>query len=470
VTVIDGLLLAAVLAFAAWRLVAPGGRRMREAAGLALAAVALVQFAREGFTWQFVPAWALIVAAAAPVSARRAGWRWAGRIGLAALAAATAGTWLVLAVPRLPAPGGPYPIGSETFRWVDATRGEDATDDPADRRNVVVQAWYPAAGGVTGPHAPYIDGLGDLPPRVSLLPRFLLRRYGEVDTHAVARAPLAAGSRRWPVVIFSPGYGAPRAFYAGLLADLASRGYVVLALDHPYESAVTQLADGRVVHTVERFAPGDPDRRRFMTDHQATRAADIRFVLDRLATDAVGPRLRGRLDAGHVAVIGHSLGGAAAALALSQDPGRLQAAANIDGTPYGDLPAQRLQRPFLLLQSDAAETKPSTRFVDGNRRLLVNASAAWRFEIKRANHYSFTDAPLFFSPPGRFVLSRLIGGERGPVETQRATVDILDAFLRAPLGRPAVDPRPAARRYGDISGGLMAASAPPRLPPNLPGR
>jgi predicted dienelactone hydrolase len=415
-----------------------------------------VQFAREGFTWQFVPAWGLIAAAAAPVSARGAALRWAGRIGLVGLAAATVGTWLVLAVPRLPTPSGPYPVGSETFRWVDASRAEDATADPADRRNVVVQAWYPAAPGARGPHAPYIDGLGDLPPRVSLLPRFLLRRYGEIDTHAVERAPLAPAPRRWPVVIFSPGYGGPRAFYTGLLAELASRGYVVLALDHPYEAAVTRLADGRVVHTIERFLPGDPDRLGFMADHLATRAADVRFVLDRLPTAAMGPRLGGRLDPTHVAVIGHSLGGATAALALAQDPARLQAAANIDGTLYGDLPGRRLQRPFLLLQSDAAETTPSARFVEGNRRLLAGLAAGGaRYEIKRANHYSFTDAPLFFSPPGRFVLSRLIGGERGPVETQRATVGLLDAFLRGPLGDAPGDIQAAARRYRGIVGGSI---------------
>ena len=41
--------------------------------------------------------------------------------------------------------------------------------------------------------------------------------------------------------------------------------------------------------------------------------------------------------------------------ALSEDP-RVVAAANIDGTPYGDLPDRKLTRPFLLLQSDYAET------------------------------------------------------------------------------------------------------------------
>ena len=65
-SVLDGLLLAGVLAFGLWRLLARrAGRRVREVAGLALAGLALLQLVRDDFTWQFLPAYALIVAAAA---------------------------------------------------------------------------------------------------------------------------------------------------------------------------------------------------------------------------------------------------------------------------------------------------------------------------------------------------------------------------------------------------------------------
>ena len=39
----------------------------------------------------------------------------------------------------------------------------------------------------------------------------------------------------------------PREQYTALCADLASRGYVVIALSAPYESAVSVLAGGQVV-------------------------------------------------------------------------------------------------------------------------------------------------------------------------------------------------------------------------------
>ncbi len=123
-------------------------------------------------------------------------------------------------------------------------------------------------------------------------------------------------------MIFSPGYGAPRAVYTGLATRLASRGFVVFALDHPYESAVTQLPDGRVVGTREIFLPGDRDRTRYMVRQQVVRVADVRFVIDQLAhSEALSPPLRGgRIDASKVAVIGHSFGGAAAACWVAAGP------------------------------------------------------------------------------------------------------------------------------------------------------
>jgi predicted dienelactone hydrolase len=191
------------------------------------------------------------------------------------------------------------------------------------------------------------------------------------------------------------------------------------------------------------------------------RVADIRFVIDQLARPGVLlPPLRGDgLDATKVAVIGHSFGGAASIAALTEDP-RVVAAANIDGTPYGDLPDRTLTRPFLLLQSDFAETHHGDRFNDGNGRLLAAMTApGFRYEIKHANHYSFTDAPFFVAPPGRWLLARLMGGGRGPAATQQATADIVAAFLSGPLTGAAADLAAAAARHPEIPGGAVARKA-----------
>lgn len=445
----DLILLAVVLALAGWRLFAPTWRPELRIAGAALGLLlAAAQWIFLGFTWQSVPAWLLLALGVLPPLRPHVALRWIGRLALVGIAAASIGVWAFLpAVPALPKPDGPHAVATEVYRWTDTTRDEPHTEDPADRRAVIAQAWYPTTARPSGEGVPYIDGLGRMPGQVSVMPGFLLNRYGQIDTHAAASAPIATRDRPWPVVIFSPGYGAPRAVYTGLATRLASRGFVVFVLDHPYESAVTELPDGRVVGLIENVPA---DHTQYMPQQQVLRTADIRFVIDQIARpEVLSPRLRGRIETSKVAVIGHSFGGAVSAMAMSEDP-RVVAAANIDGTPYGDLPDRQLNRPFMLIQSDYAETGHSDLFVDGNARLLASATPGLHFEIKRANHYSFTDTPFFFAPPGRWLLSQVMDGGRGPANTQQATADIIAAFLAGPLTGESAGVATVAARYPDV--------------------
>lgn len=436
------LLLAALVT----TLVAPSRRAVAATAVLAVA-----QCWREGFYWQFAPLYLLLLVLTVwPGPPTR--WMRAGRVLLALLAI---GPWLIVVpVPSLPRPQGPHAVGTQIFRWVDTTRAESATSATDDRHNVIVQAWYPAGAGQHRDGAPYIDGLGRLPRFVSLLPRFVMASYDRIQSHAVAGATPAAG--RWPVIIFSPGYGAPRAFYTGMVADLASRGFVVLAVDHPYESALTQLADGRLATMIERMLPEDHDRTALMARQLSVRAADLRFVLDRTADQAWIGALHDHMDRSRIAAVGHSFGGATSMLAAADDP-RVIAAANIDGTPYGSLLERRIARPLLLLESDLAGTGHSPRYLDGNARLLSNASApAYRFEIRAANHYSFTDVPFVFAPPARRAISWWLGGTRDAADTQRATADILVAFLVTSFGATQDNVEATALRHVGVRGGRLA--------------
>jgi dienelactone hydrolase len=355
------------------------------------------------------------------------------RVAAVCAVIALAGCWIILPVPQLPTASGPYDVGTTVFRWTMPTRAESATVTAADRRAAVVQAWYPAVPRQRPASVPYLDGLGRLPERVSGIPRAMFSRFDRIDTHADSGAAVASGSAPWPVVIFSPGYGASRAFYATLVSDLASRGFIVLAMDHPYESAVTQLPDGRIVTPIERFLPGDTNRVQYMVRQTAERSADMRAVLDAISLpthDGPFGALVEHMDRSRIAAVGHSFGGATAVATAAADP-RLSAAANLDGTLYGALPDQPLTQPVLLIESDRAETKHGRLFLDGHARLFANLRGGGaRCQIERANHYSFTDASLLLSPPWRWLASLFVGGSRGTPETVRLTNDLLVAFLR----------------------------------------
>lgn len=449
---LDLLFLATVLTLTAWRLFAPTWRpRLRIAVLVLGTLLAIGQSTLYGFTWQSLPAYLLLAISGVPLARPGPVLRWIGRLGLVGLAAVCLGVWIVPAVPTLPQPEGQYAIGTQVYRWTDASRDEPHTTAREDRRSVIAQVWYPTTGddrSSAGEPLPYMDGNGRMPDTVSGLPGFFLRRYDQIETHAWASAPLAQNERPWPVVIFSPGYGAPRATYTGLAMRLAGRGFFVVVLDHPFESGVTQLPDGQVVGTQEIFPP---DRRQYMPNQQVVRTADIRFAIDQLSSsEGLEPRLRDQIDASKVAVIGHSFGGAVSAMVMSEDP-RVVAAANIDGTPYGDLPDRQLRRPFLLLQSDFEQTQHSDLFIQGNAKLLATSSTpGFHYEIKRANHYSFTDVPFYLAPPGRWMLAQVLGGERGAAATHEVTAEMLAAFLSGPLSGVSADLSATAARHPDL--------------------
>ena len=463
-SLIDWALLLGVLVIAGWRILAPAGRWLALSLG-AVAFLAVVQVLAEEFYWHFLPAYFLIAAlgvSAVRRAARPPAWLvWSARAGLAAtMGLAVAPFALFTPVPVLPTPSGPFAVGAEIYRWVDASRDEPVTADPSDNRNVIAQAWYPTeAPGAERPV--YMDGLDDLPPTLILLPDFVMRSYDRIDTHATLNAEIS-GLKLWPVVIFSPGFGGPRAWYTGLATQLASRGYVVLTLDHPYEAAVTQLADGTIATRVDT-SPRDVEAREpWMAAQLDVRATDFQFALDRIAEGA--GRLKGHVDLSRVVAVGHSFGGATAVVAAARDP-RIGAAVNIDGTPYGEVPV--LHRPFLLLQSDHAVTGHGDSFMARNKRIIEQATApAWRYEVLHANHVVFMDAPLFFAPPARWALSQvfgadmgdLFGGSRGPAEMQPATADILDAFIRETLFDESGAVTRAVARHPEINGGRVEGS------------
>ncbi len=453
-SLIDWALLLAVLLVAGWRAVAPAGKWLLPSLG-GVVLLATAQILTEDFYWHFLPAYCLTVVLGLSAVGRRGAppaWRiWLARAGLAAgIVLAAAPFAVFVPVPELPLPSGPFAVGTEVYRWVDGSRDEAATRSRSDKRNVIAQAWYPAQAS-RGEHSVYMDGLAGLPAGGAA--SFVMRAYDRIDTHATLNADVSS-RKLWPVVVFSPGLGGPRALYTGLVAELASRGYAVLTLDHPYEAAVTQLADGSIARRIDNSPRGVGSRDAWMADQLDVRSRDVQFALDRLV-EGTG-RLKGHVDLSRIVAVGHSFGGATAVAATGRDR-RIAAAANIDGTPYGKLPV--LDRPFLLLQSDYTVTGHGESFRTRNGRLLDQATApTWRYEMLRANHLVFTDAPLALTPPARWALSRtvggnLVGGSRDPVEAQREAADILDAFIRETLLGESGLVASTAARCREVRGG-----------------
>lgn len=57
----------------------------------------------------------------------------------------------------------------------------------------------------------------------------------------------AGGQSSIPLVLFSPGFGQSRLLYGIMARSLASHGYAVVTVDHPYDASVVEFPDGTVV-------------------------------------------------------------------------------------------------------------------------------------------------------------------------------------------------------------------------------
>jgi dienelactone hydrolase len=267
---------------------------------------------------------------------------------------------------------------------------------------------------------------------MDIYPSWFFNDFRLVDTHATMSPALSEERATWPVLLFSPGWGMSREDYTGLCADLASRGYVVVALSHPFESAVSVLASGQVVGQSGNASIFGAN----MVDMSDIRTADSSFVLDQLIELArIEPTspLAGRLDLQHLGMIGHSLGGATAVQVISTDA-RFQVGVNIDGVIPASLASVSLDRPFLWLQSDS---KPDDQYVQVRDELMGGLRRGGDVIVVGGSvHQSFTDTQSYFSATGRGIL----GDGARPEAVDDITWEsgeLISAFVAPHLGVPS---------------------------------
>ena len=152
---------------------------------------------------------------------------------------------------ELPRPAGPHAVGRMVFRWSDSSR-PDPLAARQTGRDAIVWLWYPAApadGVIAAPYFPDLDQLA------SIIKGRESDAWKRVVGHAVAGAPFEPAAHAYPVVIFSPGNEMNSASYAFLIEELVSRGYVVAAIDHPYDARAVVLSDGSVAGFASRAWP-----------------------------------------------------------------------------------------------------------------------------------------------------------------------------------------------------------------------
>ncbi|WP_397445795.1 alpha/beta hydrolase family protein [Polaribacter sp. R77954] len=390
----------------------------------------LIHFIFEGYRWQMIPIYLLLFIISFCVfkeySILKGNWFLKIIKIIFLVIFLVIGFTLPTAIPvfELPKTTGNYKIGSQ-YIHLKTDREETITENSDDKRELMIKVWYPATIK-NEKKEPYLNN-GD---RFSFaakygLPKSTFNYLDNVETHTYEKPKVADG--KFPVLIFSHGSYSKASGYYAIIEEIVSQGYIVLNINHTYESTGTLFPDGSIKlynqaydkkyisnqKTAELawkmqqdYANAKNEGERFKASEFALKnyipgviskrwSQDISSVIDELENWNTNSYLAHHLDISKIGVFGHSQGGTSVAQSILDDK-RIVAGANLDGVQWGTMIDTLVTKPFLNISSDWKAPHPNYNkyaYRNGGTNVFYDA------KIKNSGHSSFMDIPLMINIP-----------------------------------------------------------------------
>jgi len=364
-----------------------------------------------------------------------------------------------------PKPTGQYAVGIKKYHWIDKSRKETLSDDPAHpNRELMVNIWYPAQGKLpeklSTPYAPYLVDYFKKNHNLNLFSSLFHRR---VYTYAQPESSNASEMQRYPIIIFSHGSEVTRDHNTAQCEELASHGYVVVGISHTYNSGVVQFPDGRIIDGAKVMRERCKNKnlvqilQQFDQDVE-TWISDVGFVLDELEQLVTCKEsiFYQRLDQKNIGIFGHSVGGGTAAQICRRDS-RVKVGVALDGFLLGVDADKKFDKPFMfMLAGDRAKTfeRPWTKddwkkfdivsqsdekafksyYLPAIQRLAQSIGRdVYTFDVETAGHLDFCDIAFLMNASHFWRNMMLTGVADGAFCTEsidgfRAT-EIVNAYL-----------------------------------------
>jgi dienelactone hydrolase len=259
---------------------------------------------------------------------------------------------------------------------------------------------------------------------------------------------------KYPLVVFDHGIMGVKTSNRSTFIELASNGYVVCSIDHPYRSLFTVDDRGHLTTINQPYlqeymdvSQGKYDELtalRLQQKWMSYRIADIKFVLDTILAktkEAGSGAVYQMIDPGKIGLIGHSLGGESSAQ-VARERSDVGAVVNLDADLAGEyldyvdgkpvFNAEPYPVPILTIVTDTL-ARLMDAVPDANNVIAlnhVNATAPKAFEVHLAgtNHMSVTDVPLSM-PVLVSIINAAVPSAGGQEVDPLATIEKMNALV-----------------------------------------
>ncbi|KAF5870490.1 putative paf acetylhydrolase family protein [Botrytis fragariae] len=321
----------------------------------------------------------------------------------------------IIQAPLLP---GSHTLGTTTLQVTDSSTS----------RSLMLSLFYPAsAKNSSYTFAPSFPSATALYLAESYsLPSAILQ---ELASRSYNSAPILLSHNNsfdFPILLFSPGYGNTRLAYTVIAENIASLGYFVITIDHPFDVEFIEYSNG----TIATWEDEDFDNYTAGIPYVNARVKDMQFVLNSFSDPLFTAQIPGiENSSSHsygygklneifqtktIGTFGHSLGGAAAFQAMHDDS-RFSYGINLDGAIEGNVVQSGLNKPFMIMANQnhtrTEERDPTWYEFWANSVKL----GGWKRDVRvnATQHGSYTDLAVWATVLGLEGFEDLLGTING---------------------------------------------------------